>query len=372
MKIARFSLRATALLVPLVFIVIAAPPIVGQSSVLVIASGLDNPRGLNFGPDGALYVAEAGRGGTSTLCLPLPDQPGTRCYGPTGAITRITGLGVHQRVVTGLPSLAPANGSMATGPQDISFGFGSGWVTGGFGGDPAVRAPFEAAGIQLGWLMQVLPNGTWRPVLDISAYEGTANPDGRNVDSNPFGLRILSDRAVVADAGANALLQIGTTGVVSTLAVFPTRSVPNPFGGPPIQMESVPTSIVEGPDGSLFVGELTGQPFPVGAARIYHVPPGGGTPQVVATGFTTIIDIALDMNSGTGYVLEHDADGIIPPLGPGVAGRVVRINPDGSQTVVATPGLIKPGGIAVGPDGALYITNNSISAGGGQVLRIVP
>ena len=52
----------------------------------VMATGLDNPRGLAFGPDGAIYVVEAGRGGTGTMCLPNPAaQPGTRCYGPTGA-----------------------------------------------------------------------------------------------------------------------------------------------------------------------------------------------------------------------------------------------------------------------------------------------
>jgi glucose/arabinose dehydrogenase len=40
--------------------------------------------------------------------------------------------------------------------------------------------------------------------------------------------------------------------------------------------------------------------------------------------------------------------------------------------VIASAGLVKPGGIAIGPDGALYVTTNSISAGGGQVVRIVP
>jgi hypothetical protein len=320
-----------------------------------------------------LYVAEAGRGGTSTLCVPVPDQPSVpRCYGPTGAITRITGLGVHQRVVTGLPSLAPANGSMAAGPQDIDFGFGSGWVTIGFAGNPAARAPFEAAGIRLGWLVQILATGAWQSVLDISAYESASNPDGRNVDSNPFGLRVTSTGGFIADAGANALLRVAPTGAISTLAVFPTRSVPNPFGGPDLVMESVPTSAVAADDGSVFVGELTGVPFPVGAARVFRVPAGGGTPQVVATGFTNIIDIALDRTSGAGYVLEHDADGIIPSLGPGVLGRVIRINPNGTQTVISTPALVKPGGIAVGPDGAVYVTVNSIAAGTGQVLRIVP
>jgi hypothetical protein len=109
----------------------------------------------------------------------------------------------------------------------------------------------------------------------------------------------------------------------------------------------------------------------VGAARVYQVPSGGGTPVVVAGGFTNIIDIAFGPD-GAGYVLEHDADGIIPPIGPGVAGRLIRVNTNGTQTVIASPGLIKPGGITVGPDGAVYVTNRSIFAGSGEVVRIVP
>ena len=52
----------------------------------IVMSGLDNPRGLAFGPQGALYVAEAGRGGPGP-CIVLRGAP--QCYGPTGAVSRL-------------------------------------------------------------------------------------------------------------------------------------------------------------------------------------------------------------------------------------------------------------------------------------------
>ena len=342
-----------------------------SSARLVIATGLDNPRGLGFGPGGFLYVVEAGRGGDSTLCLPQPDAPPTappRCYGPTGAVTRVVGLGNHQRVVTGLPSLAAPGGAQATGPHDIAFGFGAAYVTTGLGANPAARAELEANGIRFGGLVRIDTTGQWTDVLDLAGYEATANPDGGLPYSNPYGLLLRASGGVFADAGGNALIGITPTGGMSTLAVLPTRLTPHPFAPRDVPMESVPTTVVEGPDGSLFVGEFTGFPFPVGAARVYRIPATGGTPVVLAEGFTNIIDIALD-GTGGGYVLEHDADGL---LGPGTAGRLVHVSASGAQTVLTGANLTKPGGVTVGPDGALYITNMSTSAGAGEVVRLVP
>jgi hypothetical protein len=262
-----------------------------------------------------------------------------------------------------LPSIAPANGNNATGPHDIDFGFDAAWVLIGYAGDPLDRTEFEAAGIRLGSLVRVDGVEQWAHVLDVSDHEIT-DPDGGGRDSHPFGMSLLSNRIVIADAGANALLHIGAFGQISTHAVFPERTVGS------ATIESVPTTVIEGPDGSLFVGELTGFPFFVGAARVYRVPASGGTPVVVATGFTNIIDIALDSVRGFGYVLEHDADGII---GPGLDGRLVQINlATGVQTVIAQAGLVKPGGVAVGSDGALYVTTRTNFAGTGGVVRIVP
>lgn len=330
----------------------------------VIASGLDNPRGLAFGPDGNLYVVEAGRGGTSSLCLPNPTGPGDRCYGATGAVTRLVPAGGQLRVLPGLPSLAGPSGDEATGPHDIAFGFGSAFITVGSGGDPATLAPLRAAGHAFGMALHVSLQGVVTPVVDIAAHEATANPDGGVVDSNLYGMAILSDRGVFTDAAGNSLLQVDVGLNVTTLAAFPTRTVTGPGG--PVDMESVPTSVVEGPDGSLYVGELTGFPFPVGDARVYRVPAAGGTPVVVADGFTNIIDIAIGPD-GAAYVLEHDADGL---LGPGTAGRLTRIGPFGFREELAAGELVHPGGLTIGPDHAVYVTVNSASAGTGQVVRI--
>jgi hypothetical protein len=333
-------------------------------SPVVMARNLDNPRGLAFGPDNVLYVVEAGRGGTSALCLPNPTGPGVRCYGPTGAVTQILAAGVHSRVLTGLPSIAVATGADATGPHDLDFAFGRAFLTVGSGGDPATLQPFRQAGIHFGYVLMVAPDGTITPLVDVAAFESTANPAGGPLDSNAFGLDIQATRGLVTDAGGNALLQVAADLSVSTLAVFPQRTVPGP-GGMPVAMDSVPTAVADGPDGSLYVSELTGFPFPVDGARVYRVPAGGGTPQVVATGFTMIIDIALGPD-GAGYVLEHDTNG----LAPGNPGRLTKIGPFGQRTELAAGLLTAPGRVAIGPDNSVYVTVNITSAGSGEVWKI--
>ena len=349
-------LIAALAVIPLALSTASSTRVQAQATMQVIASGLDNPRGLNFGPDGALYVAEAGRGGTSPICHVSPDL-GTRCYGPTGAVTRITGIGVHSRFITGLPSIAGPSGDTAQGPNDIDFGFNAGWIVTGYGGNPLDRGNFEAANIRLGSLIRASNTGQWAHVLDISDNE-LANPDGNLLDTNPFGIRVLEsqNRILVTDAGANSLLHIGLFGQITAIAVFPNRQVG------PATIQSVPTAVTVGPDGGLYVSELTGFPFPPGAATIYRVNPGGGTPVPVVTGFTNIIDLVWDQSRNVGYILEHDADSLFGPVGPSLNGRLIRINSNGSLTTIAQAGLVRPGGVAVGPEGAVYVTLRASSA----------
>jgi hypothetical protein len=324
----------------------------GAVTTSVVMSGLDNPRGLAFGPEGALYVAEAGRGGEGP-CITL--RGGPQCYGPTGAVSRLW-RGEQERIATGLPSYGSA--ASTTGPHDISFlGRGGAYVTVGLGFEGQPRTTLGDVGVQqLGWLVHLPASGGWQTVADVAGHEFATNPGGGALDSNPYGLLAEPGRRIVTDAGANALLAVTASGDVSTLATFPSRAQGR-------ATDAVPTAVAVGPDGAYYVSELTGIPFGAGAANIYRVVP-GHAPTVAWSGFTTVIDIAFDAD-GNLYVLEHSTG----PAFFALPGRLLEVAPDGTRTTVVD-GLTRPGSVAVGPEGALYVSNRSISIGTGEVLRI--
>src|SRR5688572_4453568 len=81
-----------------------------RPSVTTYATGLNSPRGLTFGPDRNLYVAEAGVGGE----LEPTDEPGCEKFvnvfspytaGFSGRVIRVRANGKKDVVANNLPSM---------------------------------------------------------------------------------------------------------------------------------------------------------------------------------------------------------------------------------------------------------------------------
>ena len=355
-----------------------ASAVASPSGQSVVVSGLNNPRHLRFGPDGKLYVAEAGTGGPVSPgpCGADPETQARSCVGATGSLARVDVVGrTKTEVLTGLPSVAVSDGTGASGPADVTFEADSFHV---LVQDTNLRPDgtnvFGAPGRLLGHLVTAAAgssSGTWAPGPDFGAYEARYNPDhgagarpGNEIDSNPYAIAPYQGGYVVADAAGNDLLSVSPTGAISTLAVFPTHleSVPAGVAGPTaatLPAQSVPTSVVVGPDGALYVGELTGFPFKTNQSVVYRVVP-GHQPTVYATGFTAISDLAFD-HAGRLIVVEISQ----AHINGNAPGAVVRVEPNGLHSLLASHGLTFPTGIAVGPDGTIYVSDFGVLPGTG-------
>jgi len=349
----------------------AGPP----APVTVIATGLNNPRHLAFGPDGALYVVEGGTGGTNN-CVD------GSCEGPTGSITKIAD-GTQSRVLTGLPSVAGQGSAMfAEGPAAAVFdGTNFHIVMQETIIDPDGSNPFSPLEAQLITAAPGSSPSTWTVGPNFAAFEAANNPDhgagppGETpIDSDPYAITAYRGGYAVADAAANDLLWVNPAGQISLLAVFPTEtqtSLPGDFGPQPVTVpaQAVPTSVVVGPDGALYVGQEDGQPSRPGLARVFRVVP-GQAPSVYASGFSMITDIAFDAQ-GRLLVLEADKAGDDDP--GHTLGALIRVEKNGVHTELASADLVFPTGLAVGPDGTIYVSDFGIfPAGhpGGEVVTV--
>jgi hypothetical protein len=150
------------------------------------------------------------------------------------------------------------------------------------------------------------------------------------------------------------------------------------------QMEVAPTSVTVGPDGALYIGELSGLPYPEGYARILRVANPeettgfdgripSGVVETYASGFSQINGLSFD-GGGNLYVLEYVNGSNIynPLLTPGELppSQLIRVAPDGTRTAISGPEL-KLGNyvLADKETGDVYVAINNADIENGQVLR---
>jgi sugar lactone lactonase YvrE len=354
----------------------------------VVASGLVNPRYLAIADDGTLYVSEAGEGGTEPIFAPPSGTPeatggtpaaqqpiGTRGF--TGKVSAITADGTVKTVAQGLPSY---NVEGPVGPAGIVLANGKIWlVTGGAGPGTAAMTllPNESS------VLSIDPaDGSVKQVANIAKFQIDNNPQAsvpHPIDSDPYGAALGKDgKLYVADAGGNTLLRVDpTSGAIELVALIPGIPYPSSLKDAPgneerggkKELDPVPTGVAVAPDGTIYLGLLSGGPFPPGAAKVLKVGSDGSLTDY-ATGLTMVVGVAVGPD-GNVYASQISTNFGGQQPAPG---NVLRIKSDGTTESVVE-GLVLPNGIAFDKDGNLFVAAMTVGFGPpgsppqGMVLR---
>jgi hypothetical protein len=344
-----------------------------SSNATVYATGLESPRGLKFGPDGDLYVAEAGTGGTvSTVgsCAQVPPPIGSYLGGNTGRISKLDKSGKRTTVASGFPSSLAAEGDLQ-GVADIAFLNGTLYAVTGGGGcshgnasSPNIIARVDTK------------SGTWKPIVNLSQFlrsHPAAYPDQADFEPDGvfYSLIAYDNRLYTLEPNHGQLFSTSASGDIREDLDISLQ-----------QGHIVPTSAAVS-NGKFYIGNLGLFPITPDSSKIMSFNIGAcpwpflfgfgcdDEPQKLRlsgsrAGFTTVV--AVDFGpDGLLYALElNDAAGFpTPPFG---VGKVVRLNRAGNIEDVAT-GLSLPTGMTFGPDGYLYVSNFGATPSG-EILRI--
>ncbi|WP_373056565.1 ScyD/ScyE family protein [Zunongwangia sp. H14] len=233
-------------------------------------------------------------------------------------------------------------------------------------------------------------------VINLFEFEATYNPDGADVNSNPFDVKAINENlALVIDAGGNDLLRIDNLGNIEIMAIFPAELVSTdnikslvgcPGSGadlcelpPMMPAQAVPTSVVIGPDGYYYVGELKGFPAPTGESNIWKIAPNalgamcGSSADCIKAfdgGFTSIMDMTFG-EDGLLYVAEMDVRSwFAVEAGIGEGGQIQACDPETLHCEVIASNIAMLTAISFDKDGNLWATKNSLIPGQAEVFKI--
>ena len=304
---------------------------------------------LETAPNGDILVADASRGITDL-------------YGNLEA------------VLTGVNSVA-------------TVGRGNFWATSG---------PAEETTLDDNQRLYRVYNKRVEVVANLYEFEIAHNPDGADLNSNPFDVKTLNGHmALVVDAGANDLLRIDNKGNIEVVATFPSEVVSTEniidlagcLGPGPglcslpsmLPAQPVPTSVVIGPDGYYYVGELKGFPAPTGESNIWKIAPdavgatcgsGSDCVKLFDGGFTSIMDLAFGPN-GLLYVAEMDVRSWFAlEAGAGEGGRIQVCDPQTLRCEVIATSIPMLTAISFDKHGNLWATRNALIPGLAEVIQI--
>jgi hypothetical protein len=332
----------------------APPP--PSANVTTFAQGLQGPRGITFGPDGSLYVAEAGMGGTNSTvgqCPQVPNGVGPYTGGKTARISKVSASGATTVVASGLPSARDAMGdqSSVSGVSDVEFVNGTLYALIA-GGGCSHGNPDTPNGV-----VKVNADGSVTLVANLSAWikaNPAAKPDAEDFepDGDFYSMTQANGALYVVESNGGQLIKVTTDGQISRVVDFSAT------------MGHIVPTVVMYANGNFYVSNL--DTFPVtGNSKIWKVTPAGDV-SVVASGLSAVLGLAMD-GQGRMYALETSTVKGQGPV-PG-SGMVVRVNASGGLDTIAT-GLFFPTGMTFGPDGTLYVSNMGFGPPVGQIVKV--
>jgi hypothetical protein len=340
-----------------VFTMAQGPPLPPGGSL--VAAGLEGPRGLTFGPDGLLYVAEAGLGGTQAApagCTPVIPPVGPYHGGPTARVSRIESNGSRTTIIGNLPSAQSSLPSGDTlGAADVVFLDGQLYALIAGGGCSHGNPDFPSSVIRIN-----SKHGTAEIVANLSQFfrnhpVAHPNADDFEPDGTAYHMRTFQGDLLVVEPNHGRLLRIN-------ISSWREPKIEQLTDTSAVVGHVVPTSVAKRDD-RFYVGNLGLFPIVVGSSKLYQVTHEGFIIDYWA-GFTTIVDIRVD-GEGRMYVLELSSATGNPSPG---AGRILRITGTLVEEIVS--GLFVPTAMALDHHGDIYVSDLGAAPGtAGRILR---
>jgi glucose/arabinose dehydrogenase len=327
-----------------------------SENVEVFATGLIYPRGLKFGADGNLYVAEAGSGGDTEsmgTCEGITSMFAPYQIGMTARVSVIAPMGNRVTAADNLPSAQDHYGDVL-GVHDIAFIDDTLYALVSGGGCSRGLADFPAS------VIRVNEDGTTDIVADLSTYfannpTAAAAEEDYEPDGAAYAMVAHEGKLYVVNANHAAFEEISLDGSVRRVADLSAS-----------EGHVTPTAAIFH-NGDFYIGTLGKFPIEQGASKVYRVGLDGSI-EDYALGLTAVLGVAFDDQDRL-YVLETSTvDGELPVAG---SGRVVRYVGDDEPEVLVT-GLTFPTGMTFASDGLLYVSHHGYGGdpAAGEILRI--
>jgi len=359
------------------------PPL--PEGATVVATDLFNPRYIAFADDGTMYVTESGVGGDEALTLgpppgaegtpeavleatpvadeatPVADGEAPPTRGFTGQITQVDPAGEQSVAVSELASYSVGAGPHGIAVQDGIVYFSIGGI--------AVSAGIEPLDGENALHSYDPATGTVTQVAELGSYEVENNPDGEDINPNLYAVSSgdADGRLTVNDAGANTIYSVNAeSGEFTLRGVVPTLDELTPEGDNPPR-QAVPTGGAY--NGTTYFVALLSEGWPEDGPSVLRVD-GDGL-------FATFTSVTTGRSMVTGLAVGPDGQLYLSQLfdsfdGPPV-GTVFRVDVADGAVEPVVDGLVMPHGIAFDGEGNLYVTIYTLMSGpgapAGQVVR---